>query len=234
MLIIFIMHTNDFVICSFTFYSILEYYKMYKNKELYNWGDKDVGDVEYNPILKRAIIEPINSYTSFMYLITLSKYRDTIFNLLQSISIINLSLGSFFFHGTSTRYGLYLDYNAINLYLFNLILKDYFIMKYITNVNIIKKVFPCIFLFCRLLLSQLIKKNVTYYNNIYLFQFTILDLLLNAKVVNEIVKLNNNDKKKSSLCFIFWFIFNESDIIWGKNLTFNGKKIYLNHGLKKK
>ena len=54
-----------------------------------------------------------------------------------------------------------------------------------------KKVFPCkgMFLFCRLLLSQLIKKNVKYYNNIYLFQFTILDLLLNAKVVNEIVKL---------------------------------------------
>jgi len=99
-------------------------------------------------------------------------------------------------------------------------------MKYITNVNIIKKVFPCIFLFCKLLLSQLIKKNVTYYNNIYLFQFTILDLLLNAKVVNEIVKLNNNDKKKSSLCFIFWFIFNairynmgeKSYIQWEKNI----------------
>jgi hypothetical protein len=200
------MINNNFVTYSFTFYIVIEYFKMYKNKELYNWGSPDSGDIQHRPILKGAITEPMNSYSSFIYLIFAFKYKDNIFNFLQKLTVINLSFGSFFYHGSVTDYGLYLDYNAINFYLINLFLKDYYIMRYITNDEIISKNIPYLFLYMRLIFSPIIKKTKPYYSNIYRFQSCLFDLLFSAKVINEIVKLNNNDKLKSSPYFILWFI----------------------------
>ena len=180
----------------FTFYIVIEYFKMYKNKFLYNWGSTNIKN--------KAITQPINSYSSFIYLIFAFKYKENIFNLLQKLTVINLSFSSFFYHGSVTNYGLYLDYNSINLYLLNLICKDYYIMKYITNDKIISKYIPYIFLYIRLFFNPIIKKSKPYYSIIYKYQSYMFDWLCSAKIINEIIKLNNNDTLNSFPYFIVW------------------------------
>ena len=215
------MTKDSSIIFSLAGFIIFEYYRMFVNKELYNWGDPKAGSFQHNPIIKGAVVEPMNASSSFIYIIYMFKYKNTIFNLLQQLTVINLALGSFFYHGSVTRYGLYLDYDAINCYLINLVSKDYYIMKIIKNPDTIKKTLPYCFLFNRVIINTLIKKSIINYNPLYIMQMNIFDLLISAKVIDEIVKLNNNNRNKSFLYFLIWFF----GFVYKSH---SEKKIYLN------
>lgn len=228
------MTKDSTIVCSLAGFIIFEYYQMYINRELYNWGNPKSGAFQHNPIIKGAIVEPMNAFSSFIYVIYMFKYKNNIFNLLQQLTVVNLALGSFFYHGSVTRYGLYLDYDAINSYLINLVSKDYYIMKIITNPDTIKKTLPYCFLFNRLVINTLIKKSIMNYNPLYIMQMNIFDILLSAKVIDEIVKLNNNNRNKSLPYFLIWFfgfvykthLEKKTYLNWEKNVYLKWKKKY--------
>ena len=67
----------------FLLFYLIEYNDLYKNRHKNNWGHKDYGFTQYNPILNGRIIEPVNSFSSLSILILINKYKDTIFDLLQ-------------------------------------------------------------------------------------------------------------------------------------------------------
>ena len=185
------------IIISLTLFDIIDYlykYKTYNNE----WGNNNIWN-EYRPILNNLIIEPSNTISSLSFSILINIYKNTKFDLMQQISSLMLTNGTFMFHSSGIEYYSLYDWLGMTSYLLNIVLKDCDIFNLINNDKVYTIYIPLIFLLSRLLLLY----NNKVYKGYYLYN--LFEILISLKITGEIKK-TSIDNLQMNIYFILWFI----------------------------